>query len=168
MRKSVRQNSVQIYTASTFSESHAKLITVDHQTKIVSIFRRTTELGFQTYGVPKSHQEDTYGLTKNAKHRQDFTLTRRKWWLEKMRPLIKNKKKQNKTEMIRRVMALGRIICCRPNRKKRSPCIALELSRVDRNLIETPTRLRLQTKIRTTRCGLMMMQEKQLGNGPRH
>ena len=56
---------------------------------LVSIFRRPPELGYQMDGLPKSHQEDIYGQTKGAKHRQHFTHTRRKWWLEKIRPFIR-------------------------------------------------------------------------------
>ena len=39
-------------------------------------------------GYQKSHQEDIYGLTTSAKNRQMFTLTLRKWWLEKIRPYV--------------------------------------------------------------------------------
>ena len=45
---------------------------VNHQTKLVSIFRRPTELDYKRYGLPKSHQEDSYGLTKSAKKPSEF------------------------------------------------------------------------------------------------
>ena len=77
---------VQLQTAYTFPESHAKFITINHQTKLVSIFKRSTELEYNVCDLPKSHQEDIYGLTKSAKHRQNVILTRGKWWLEEMRP----------------------------------------------------------------------------------
>ena len=64
LRKSARQNSVLIETAHNFSESHAKLITINHQTKLLSFFRR--------------HQEDIYDQTKSGKHRQNFTLYSKK------------------------------------------------------------------------------------------
>ena len=69
-------------------DSQARFITINHQTKLLSIFRRPTKLVYKNYGLPKSHQEDIYGLTKCAKHRQHFILTREKWWLEKIRPCI--------------------------------------------------------------------------------
>ena len=47
LRKSVRQNTVQIYTASTYTHPQAHFITINHQTRIVSIFRRPTELGYK-------------------------------------------------------------------------------------------------------------------------
>ena len=74
LRKSVRQNSVQIYTASNFPVFHALSITVTRQIKLVSFFRRPTELVYKKYGLPKSHQEDIYGLTKSAINRQKFVL----------------------------------------------------------------------------------------------
>ena len=45
---------------------------VNHQTKLVSIFRRPTELDYKRYGLPKSHQEDSYRLTKSAKKPSEF------------------------------------------------------------------------------------------------
>ena len=51
-------------TAFIFPESHAKLITINHQTKLLSIFRRPTELGYKKYGPQKSHQKNVYGLTQ--------------------------------------------------------------------------------------------------------
>ena len=46
--------------------------------------------GYKKYGLPTSHQEDVYGLTKTTNNRQHFTLTRRKWWRELFLPLIPN------------------------------------------------------------------------------
>ena len=57
--------------------------------------------GTKKYGLPKSHQEDTYGLTKSAKHRQHFILARRKWWLEKIRPFIHRARNDTSYEGLR-------------------------------------------------------------------
>ena len=54
LRISVRQNSVLICTASTFTDSQAHFIAINRQTKLV----------YKKYGLPKSHQDDIYGLTK--------------------------------------------------------------------------------------------------------
>ena len=93
-------------TASTSAHSQAHFTTINHQTRIVSIFGRPTELEYKYCGPPNSHHALICGLTKrSAKNRQNFTLTLEKWWLEKIHPLIKKKK----TDMIRPVSALGRI-----------------------------------------------------------
>ena len=42
----------------------------------MSIFRRPRELGYRKYGLPKSHQEDIYGLTKSAKPERSQTVRR--------------------------------------------------------------------------------------------
>ena len=43
-----------------------------------------------------------------------------------------------------------------------------KMSRVDQNIIATPTRLRLRTETQTTRCGRKGLRErKQLGSGPK-
>ena len=52
--------------------AHGAQPPVNHQTKLVSIFRRPTELDCKRYGLPKSHQEDSYGLTKSAKKTSEF------------------------------------------------------------------------------------------------
>ena len=87
LRKSVRQNTVQIYTASTFPEFYAHFITIDRQTKIASMFRRPTALGYKSYGLSRSTMHSFYGLTKSAKHRQHVSLTQEKWWPEMTRPM---------------------------------------------------------------------------------
>ena len=48
---------------------------MNHQTRIVSIFKRHTKLEYKKYGLPKSHHALIYGLIKSAKHRQHVTLT---------------------------------------------------------------------------------------------
>ena len=45
-------------------------------------------LGTNCTAYQKSNQEEIYGLTKSANTRQKSTLTRGKWWPEKIRPFI--------------------------------------------------------------------------------
>ena len=88
VKKRVRQNSVQIYTAPTFPQFHVHFTTLNHQTRIVSKNKRPTDLGYKEYGLPMRQFAGIYGLTKGAKNRQIFTLTREKWWLEMIRPWV--------------------------------------------------------------------------------
>ena len=53
LRKPVRQNSVQICTASTFTDSQAHFVSINHQTKIVSIFKRSHRIGVQIKRLAK-------------------------------------------------------------------------------------------------------------------
>ena len=75
LRKSVRQNTVQICMASNFTESQAHFITINSQTRIVSIFRRRTELEYKEYGQPKRHHALIYGLTKSAKKNLNMSFS---------------------------------------------------------------------------------------------
>ena len=82
LRKSALQNSVKIQTVCTFADSQAHLITINHHTKLVSNFRRPTELGCKKDGLPKSQ-------TRARNIVNISLLLGGKWWLEKIRPFIK-------------------------------------------------------------------------------
>ena len=101
LRKSVLQNSVRICT-SIFSESEAQFITVDRQTKLVSIFRTADRMRVQKYGLPRSHQKNIYGLAKSAKNRQNSLLLGDKGVQQRYVRFF-FKKQTNHTENIRAV-----------------------------------------------------------------
>ena len=86
LRRSVRQNTVKIYTASTFTDTEAPFI--NHQTRIVSIFRRPTEL---RYKIVRPAGEPPRGHLRPGQQRKKsstFHSHSGKWWLESIRPLI--------------------------------------------------------------------------------
>ena len=72
----------------TFHKIHVHFAIIRHQTQLVSKNKRPTEVGYKEYGLPKRHIAAIYGLTKGAKNRHMFTLTREKRWLEMIRPLV--------------------------------------------------------------------------------
>ena len=77
LRKSVRKNSVQINTDSTFSEFHAHFITVNHQTKLVSVLNGPQNWGPKKYGLPASRRK-TFTAKPRARNTVNTSLLLRK------------------------------------------------------------------------------------------